>query len=188
MTAEHRRFLEDRDIRGRIYISEQGINAQYGGLRTDAVAYAEWLAATQPLFAGLRYSVWPAEEHAFPRLRLKYRPNLISLAGGMGSLPLTQPQARAREVPPEEWQRMLRVATGKEERTESESGRGNGAETTTPLKPVVLDVRNSYEWDAGHFEGAVRPLEVGPVSSVHELPVFLTFFEVASSCTGFCVK
>lgn len=25
--------------------------------------------------------------------------------------------------------------------------------------PVVLDVRNSYEWDAGHFEGAERPRE-----------------------------
>lgn len=25
--------------------------------------------------------------------------------------------------------------------------------------PVVLDVRNDYEWDAGHFEGAARPAE-----------------------------
>lgn len=25
---------------------------------------------------------------------------------------------------------------------------------------VVLDVRNGYEWDAGHFQGAVRPFEV----------------------------
>ena len=27
------------------------------------------------------------------------------------------------------------------------------------LQPIVLDVRNGYEWDAGHFEGAVRPNE-----------------------------
>ena len=27
---------------------------------------------------------------------------------------------------------------------------------------VVLDVRNAYEWDAGHFVGAARPLEVSP--------------------------
>ena len=25
---------------------------------------------------------------------------------------------------------------------------------------MVLDVRNSYEWDAGHFSGAARPAEV----------------------------
>lgn len=30
-------------------------------------------------------------------------------------------------------------------------------------RPVVLDLRNSYEWDAGHFVGAERPLEVGEV-------------------------
>ena len=27
-------------------------------------------------------------------------------------------------------------------------------------RPIVLDVRNGYEWDAGHFEGAARPQEV----------------------------
>lgn len=32
--------------------------------------------------------------------------------------------------------------------------------------PVVLDVRNGYEWDAGHFQGAERPLEVGCVGAV----------------------
>jgi rhodanese-related sulfurtransferase len=26
-------------------------------------------------------------------------------------------------------------------------------------RPIVLDVRNAYEWDAGHFQGAVRPVE-----------------------------
>lgn len=25
--------------------------------------------------------------------------------------------------------------------------------------PVVLDVRNGYEWDAGHFDGVERPTE-----------------------------
>ena len=27
-------------------------------------------------------------------------------------------------------------------------------------QPVLLDLRNGYEWDAGHFQGAARPLEV----------------------------
>lgn len=25
--------------------------------------------------------------------------------------------------------------------------------------PIILDVRNGYEWDAGHFQGAERPRE-----------------------------
>jgi rhodanese-related sulfurtransferase len=34
-----------------------------------------------------------------------------------------------------------------------------GDQAVLKQKPVVLDVRNAYEWDAGHFEGAHRPLE-----------------------------
>lgn len=30
---------------------------------------------------------------------------------------------------------------------------------------VVLDVRNGYEWDAGHFQGAARPQEVKRLAS-----------------------
>lgn len=37
-----------------------------------------------------------------------------------------------------------------------------GAEAATAGEPgvIVLDVRNDYEWDAGHFAGAGRPQEV----------------------------
>ena len=48
---------------------------------------------------GLFYTVWPVAEHMYPKLRLKYRPSLISLAGGMQSLPVTQPEARATPTP-----------------------------------------------------------------------------------------
>ncbi|EFN58640.1 hypothetical protein CHLNCDRAFT_10350, partial [Chlorella variabilis] len=135
----HRAWMEGREVRGRIYISEQGINAQYGGLRKDAEGYARWLADTQPLFKGLLYTVWPVEGHQYPKLRLKYRPNLISLAGGMQALPITDPAARAIPTPPTEWKRML-----------SEGQR-------TGEMPLVLDVRNSYEWDAGHFPCHLPP-------------------------------
>ncbi|KAL4857835.1 Rhodanese-like domain-containing protein 8 [Chlorella vulgaris] len=144
----HKDWMEGKEVRGRVYISEQGINAQYGGVRADAEGYARWLAETQPLFKGLSYSVWPAEGHQYPKLRLKYRPNLISLAGGMASLPVTDPGARAIPTQPAEWKRML------------EEGR------SSDKPPLMLDVRNSYEWDAGHFEGAARPLE----AHFHETP------------------
>lgn len=47
---QHRAFLEGREVRGRIYISHQGINAQCGGVTADAVAYVQWLAQEQSLF------------------------------------------------------------------------------------------------------------------------------------------
>jgi hypothetical protein len=49
------------------------------------------------------------------------------------------------------------------------SAAGNGAAANDGSEPVakevvVLDVRNAYEWDAGHFEGAARPLEASMAS------------------------
>lgn len=42
---QHRQFIErlGLDIRGRIYVSSQGINSQYGGTVEHATAYAEWV-------------------------------------------------------------------------------------------------------------------------------------------------
>ena len=42
--ASHRRWLQDKDIKGRIYISSQGINAQLSGPEADAHAYATWVS------------------------------------------------------------------------------------------------------------------------------------------------
>jgi predicted sulfurtransferase len=59
MVARHRAFLSDKDIRGRVYISGQGINTQAGGVKEEVTAYAEWVAS-QPEFQGLRYTLWTA--------------------------------------------------------------------------------------------------------------------------------
>ncbi|GLI62237.1 hypothetical protein VaNZ11_004832 [Volvox africanus] len=171
---EHRRFMEllGLNIRGRIYVSSQGINSQCGGTVEHATAYAEWIKQ-QPGFQDLRYTIWPAEGHAFPKLRLKYKPNLISLAGGMETMPVTDPAARATPLNPSRWKEM--IAQAQEE------------------KMVVLDVRNDYEWDAGHFEGAERPAEEvfseTPVGEGElEVPVYLKEVDkdtpVMMYCTG----
>ncbi|MEW5300927.1 MAG: hypothetical protein WDW36_003818 [Sanguina aurantia] len=102
----HRKWLAGRDVQGRIYISSQGINAQCGGSLADAGAYAEWVASLST-FQGLRFTVWPAKGRMFPKLRLKFKPSLVSLAGGMTSLPVTDPSARATPLQPAAWKQML---------------------------------------------------------------------------------
>lgn len=151
VVEEHRKYLANKDIKGRIWISSQGINAQFGGLTTDATEYTQWVSQ-QPHFQGLRYSVWAAEGHMFPKLRLKHKPNLISLAGGMTTLPITDPSARATPLAPPQWKEMLAQAVQINQNVEE--GKEQGAK-----KVVVLDVRNDYEWDAGHFDLADRPAE-----------------------------
>lgn len=54
--------------------------------------------------------MWPATCHMFPKLRLKYKPNLISLAGGMTSVPVTNPDQRATPLRPKDWKDMISEA------------------------------------------------------------------------------
>eukprot|EP00195_Chlamydomonas_chlamydogama_P010267 CAMPEP_0202891242 /NCGR_PEP_ID=MMETSP1392-20130828/1356_1 /ASSEMBLY_ACC=CAM_ASM_000868 /TAXON_ID=225041 /ORGANISM="Chlamydomonas chlamydogama, Strain SAG 11-48b" /LENGTH=470 /DNA_ID=CAMNT_0049574937 /DNA_START=148 /DNA_END=1560 /DNA_ORIENTATION=+ len=148
LVEEHKAWLQQQglSVQGRIYYSEQGVNAQFGGLKEHALAYTKFVEE-QPLFKGLRYSVWPASGQMFPKLRLKYKPNLISLAGGMSGLPITDPASRATPLEPAAWKQMISQALER--------------------KVTVLDIRNDYEWDAGHFVGAERPAE----EVFHETPV-----------------
>ncbi|KAJ7975344.1 Rhodanese-like domain-containing protein [Quillaja saponaria] len=118
--AKHLSFLEGLDIHGRVYLNEQGINAQIS-----------------PALKG----------HAFPRLKLRYKPSLVQLEGGISHLPLLDPSMRATPIGPSEWRKRLEAINGTEV-TSNEDSKTNY---------ILLDVRNGYEWDIGHFHGAQRP-------------------------------
>ncbi|WIA17728.1 hypothetical protein OEZ85_009244 [Tetradesmus obliquus] len=176
MLARHKAFISSNgldSICGRIYISAQGINCQGGGLREHTEAYVAWVAA-QPEFAGLFHTLWPTAGPAFPKLRLKYKPNLISLAGGMAAIPCTDPAMRATPLQPQQWREKLDAA---------DAGK----------RVVVMDLRNDYEWDAGHFDWAPRPDEEvfaeTPGVGEHSVPTPLKGTdpentEVMMYCTG----
>lgn len=154
MLARHKAFIASNgldSICGRIYISAQGINCQGGGLREHAEAYVAWVAA-QPEFSGLFHTLWPTAGPAFPKLRLKYKPNLISLAGGMAAIPCTDPAMRATPLQPQQWREKLDAADA------VNAAVAAGAEVPGK-RVVVMDLRNDYEWDAGHFDWAPRPDE-----------------------------
>lgn len=83
-------------------------------------------------------------------------------------LPVILLQARATPLSPSQWQEMLRTAVVPATLRQGGPATAGGS-GGTPGGPnaggnaqgvVVLDVRNAYEWDAGHFVGAQRPLEV----------------------------
>ena len=134
--AEH-----NLQIRGRIYINEQGINAQMSGKGVDGETYARWVES-RPGFKGMRISVYPTDAHGHPKLSLRYKPQLVQLEGGTAHLPLHDPSARATPLKPNEWHDMLGEVIAE-----------------TDDAPVLLDVRNGYEWDVGHFKGASRPVQ-----------------------------
>jgi len=127
--ARHKEFLASRDFRCRIYISERGINGQASGSHADAQSYMDWLHA-DPRFAHVSFKIHYASEQAFPKTTVKYRRQLVAIDCDVDL------SERGEHISPEEWKKMLEQ---KEEGT------------------LLLDVRNDYEWEVGHFEGAELP-------------------------------
>ncbi|GJP36018.1 hypothetical protein CLOM_g20559 [Closterium sp. NIES-68] len=157
----HLAFLQDRDIRGRIYMSHQGINAQLSGPASHVLEYADWVRS-DPRFALVPLQLSPSPiGHAFPRLRLRYKPALVQVSGGMQQL--SSDLCAATPLSPAEWRRKIEAMergeregdSGEEGEKRHEGRQGEAAECTKKI--LLLDVRNGYEWDVGHFAGAVRP-------------------------------
>lgn len=126
--AAHKAFFKDRQLTSRIYISEQGINGQMSGIREDAEAYMKWMHAN-PLFEKMPFKIHRYHENVFPRQTIKYRKQLVALDEEVDMSQIGE------HVTPSKWKEML----------ESED------------RPVLLDVRNDYEWEVGRFEGSVCP-------------------------------
>lgn len=126
---KHHEFFNERDIRSRIYISRDGINAQMSAERSHAEEYIAWLKGDDR-FRSVDIKIHQSREHVFPKATVKVKEQLVALDCN------ADPKEGGVHVPASEWKKML------EERDE---------------KTIVLDVRNDYEWVIGHFEGALKP-------------------------------
>ena len=135
---KHKNFFKEQDVKGRIYISSEGINAQMSASIDSAKAYKEWLTSDDR-FSGVWIKEQMSSEHAFYKMTVKFREQLVALDQKVDL------NKRGEDVEPEEWKKMLEA---KDEDT------------------ILIDVRNDYESDVGHFEGAYCP----QLSSFREFP------------------
>ncbi|KAH9606189.1 hypothetical protein KSS87_008483 [Heliosperma pusillum] len=145
--ATHSSFIQGLDIHGRIYFNEQGVNAQFSGPSKDALTYVDWVREDQR-FTDILVQISPSSNgHAFPRLKLRYKPSLVQFDLGAQNLPLLEPLMRATPLTPVEWRRKLNALHNSDDDANKDQNKSC----------ILLDVRNGYEWDIGHFDGAQRP-------------------------------
>lgn len=135
----HKEFFENKEVTGRIYISHQGINGQMSGTIHDAQAYMDWMH-TDSRFKELEFKIRSHHEQAYPRMTVKYRKQLVAVDVD------TDLSLRGEYASPRRWREML----------ESDENY------------LLLDIRNKYEWDIGHFEGA----EPSPCETFREFPEY----------------
>lgn len=125
----HKDFLKSLDSKGRIYISEEGINAQLSLADRDVLTYLSYLEE-HPIFREAEVKVQNWHEHAFAKLTVKYRKQLVALDQKVDF------EKRGEYLTPKEWSSMLDK---------------RGEDT------LLIDVRNQYESKIGYFEGALVP-------------------------------
>jgi len=127
--AKHVAFFKERDVKCRIYISHDGINAQMSALKEHALEYIDWMRSDER-FKEIDFKLHSYDEQVFPRTTVKFRKQLVALDHD------ANPHMGGEHISSEKWKEMLK--------TERE-------------KVLLLDVRNDYEWKIGRFEGAVKP-------------------------------
>jgi len=126
---EHKNFLSSLDAKGRIYISEAGVNAQLSIAAKDFSAYKNWLDS-RDLYKDVDLKVHRFNDHAFAKLTVKYRKELVAMGLEVDF------SKRGDHISPEEWKKEL---------------------DAHDKNTIVIDVRNSYEAKVGKFEGAIVP-------------------------------
>jgi UPF0176 protein len=138
--SKQKEFFLTRDLKSRIYISEEGINGQMSAHEDHAQEYMDWLSS-DPRFATVSFKIHLASEHAFPKATIKYRKQLVAV-----DCEVALDQGGAH-IQPVEWDKMLAE---------------KDADT------LILDVRNEYEWEVGHFDGAELP----PLDTFRQFPLY----------------
>ncbi|WP_017547790.1 rhodanese-related sulfurtransferase [Salinicoccus carnicancri] len=138
-SREHLELCKDMNLKGRILVAGEGINGTVSGTVENTEKYREYME-NHPLFEGITFKIDPADGHAFKKMHVRPRPELVnlSLENDIDPRELT-----GEYLEPAEFLRQMQ-----------------------DHDTIVLDARNTYEYDVGHFRGAIRP----DVETFRDLP------------------
>lgn len=157
---EHRSLCEKLGLLGRVIVAEEGINGTVSGLTPATEAYVEHMSA-DPRFQDMVFKRDSSEGHTFPRLSVRAKEEIVNFSVPDGPNPGDETGAR---LSPEAFHALL----------EQED-------------VVVIDGRNDYEYEIGHFRNAIRP----DVRTFREFPDWIeehkdewTGKKVLTYCTG----
>ncbi len=127
---QHSAFCKEIGLKGRILVANEGINGTVSGTKEAAKQYMEHMHA-DARFQDMVFKIDETDKHAFKKMHVRPRTEIVSLHLEDDVNPL---KITGNYMEPEEFREAL-----------------------TDPDTVVLDARNDYEFDLGHFRGAIRP-------------------------------
>lgn len=121
---------EALQLKGRILINEDGINGTVGGSEESIRLYREYMD-NHKHFRDIDFKEHTADFNPFPRMQVRYRDEIIT-TGVRDKIDLGK---RGTHISRDTFHKWL--------------------ENNEDM--IIIDMRNDYEWEVGHFEGAVKP-------------------------------
>jgi UPF0176 protein len=141
-TKQHLKFCKELGLKGRILIAEEGINGTCSGTIEQTDIYMNTLRQ-DPRFSDMVFKIDEHDGHAFKKMHVRHRPELVTLRLEEDVNPN---ELTGRYLSPKEfYEEMQKPDT------------------------IVIDARNDYEYDLGHFRGAIRP----DIKAFRELPQWI---------------
>ncbi|MGG0410362.1 rhodanese-related sulfurtransferase [Peribacillus simplex] len=158
--AEHLAACKALELKGRILVASEGINGTVSGTIEQTDKYMDMMKS-DPRFADIVFKIDEADGHAFKKMHVRPRNELVTLRLEDDINPN---QTTGKYLSPKEFFEQMQ-----DENT------------------IVLDARNDYEFDLGHFRGAIKP----EITNFRELPEWVRenkeMFEgkkILTYCTG----
>ncbi len=127
---EQKALAKSLGLSGRMLIAQEGVNATFEGTKENITAYQTELRKN-PLFADVVFKESEGTGKGFSKLEVKVRKEVVTLGAGDFDVQ----KETAAEITPDQLEEMY----AKEDDF------------------VVLDLRNTYEIEAGRFENTVHP-------------------------------
>lgn len=140
VVKKHLEFCKSIGLKGRVLISKEGINGTVGG---DFETTQKYMDYANKEFDGIWFKIDEEEVNPFRKMFVRFKPELVNLGLEEDVDPL---KLTGKHLSPKEFR-----------------------EAILDENTVIIDARNDYEYDLGHFRGAVRP----DIKAFRELPKWI---------------
>lgn len=137
--ADHLEFCQKLGLKGRILVANYGINGTVSGTVEQTEEYMN-VMRNDERFKDIVFKCDEHDGHAFKKMHVRPREELVTLRL---EDPINPQDLTGEYLSPQDFYKAMK------------------AEDT-----VILDTRNDYEYDVGHFRGAIRP----DIRSFRDLP------------------
>ncbi|MDR7072329.1 rhodanese-related sulfurtransferase [Fictibacillus barbaricus] len=127
---EHLKFCKDLGLLGRIIVAPEGINGTVSGTYEQTEIYMNHLKSDSR-FADIVFKIDEVEEHTFKKIFVRHKKELVTWRFEEDVNPN---QLSGKRLSPKEFYEALQDED-----------------------VIVIDGRNDYEYEIGHFRGAIKP-------------------------------